>query len=169
MSGDWVGAIPRWVQLEGDVVHDDRTPLNTVFKYTNVWIIAFIPSAIVFMCSSHFRWRMYRFTSNLLLPYSDSIIFMQMPMLNYCSCFCCLQANSCYPGITQGGPRKVLFFSKQPYSNHYLLGCGLLLNVSPGGSVPFHAYSLKKIKPECKKIRGKKKCMSLDPSWVMWI
>lgn len=36
------------MQLAGDVVHDDRTLLNTVFKYTNVWITAFISSAVVF-------------------------------------------------------------------------------------------------------------------------
>lgn len=36
------------MQLAGDVVHDGRTLLNTVFKYTNVRITAFISSAVVF-------------------------------------------------------------------------------------------------------------------------
>lgn len=119
----------------------------------NTQICDFLPFLKVHYCTCVLPLpllRMRRFISNFLLPSSSPSIVIQIPMLNYCACYC---FQNHFSDLSQGGPRR-LFFSKKPFSNAHLWYL-LLLSAWAGGTLPSSFSHSHRDQTWCQKIGRK--------------
>lgn len=107
------------MQLAGDVFYDGRLHLIAVFKIRKC-VTSFFKGSLLSLCAflPLPLSRTHRFTSNLLLPYYCPIIFMQMLILNYCSCYCFLKSNHHFSGVSQGSPRRLFVVLQETLFEH---------------------------------------------------